>query len=350
MLDGQSQAMELFNASPALFVQNQGQWADTAIRYGFDGAGGAIAFRDSGLDFVLYRGQDSGGANEPGGANSPQTTPPAAPVVDSTSFSIRFDGANVVAPVGQEQAETTFNYLLGDQADWRSNVPAYSVVSYLGVYDGIDLRTWGKRTGLKYEFDVAPGADYRRIQVHYDGIDGLSVDAGGALHIQTALGDVVEQAPLIYQEINGQQVGVAGGLQLINADTYSFTVTGPYDATKPLILDPDLAWFTYLGGSSNDEGLSIALDSAGNAYVTGYTDSSGLATAGACQTTKGGNQDAFVAKVNATGSGLAYFTYLGGTRDDDEGRGIAVDTAGNAYVTGNTNSSGLATAGAGFQA
>ena len=110
----------------------------------------------------------------------PRDHAPADPAVNSTSFSIRFDGANVVTPVGQELAQTTFNYLVGNQANWRSNVPAYSTVGYQGIYDGIDLRTYGQRTGLQYEFDVAPGADYHQIQVQYDGIAGLSIDAEGA--------------------------------------------------------------------------------------------------------------------------------------------------------------------------
>jgi len=99
-----------------------------------------------------------------------------------------------------------------------------------------------------------------------------------------------------------------------------------------------LVYSTYLGGSSEDIGQGIALDGSGSAYITGYTQSANFpTTAGAFQTTFGGRQDAFVTKLNTTGSALAYSTYLGGS-DYDDGRGIALDSSGSAYVTGSTYS------------
>jgi hypothetical protein len=107
-----------------------------------------------------------------------------------------------------------------------------------------------------------------------------------------------------------------------------------------------LVYSSYLGGSSNDAGKAIAVDAAGNAYVTGYTNSTDFPTAGPVQAAHGadgGKADAFVAKVNASGTALVYSTYLGGN-DDDKGFGIAVDAAGNAYVTGQTLSTNFPTA------
>ena len=92
---------------------------------------------------------------------------------------------------------------------------------------------------------------------------------------------------------------------------------------------------TYLGGSGSDVGNGIKVDRAGNAYVTGYTQSSGWATAGAYDTSFNGIRDAFVAKLNPLGSSLLYATYLGGTASD-AANAIAIDGAGNAYVTGQT--------------
>ena len=100
-----------------------------------------------------------------------------------------------------------------------------------------------------------------------------------------------------------------------------------------------LAYSTYLGGAGEDVGYGIALDTGGNAYVTGYTQSSDFpVTAGVAQGALGGNYDAFVTAVNPTGSALLYSTFLGGS-NQDYGLGIAVDSGGNAYVTGYTNSS-----------
>ena len=118
----------------------------------------------------------------------------------------------------------------------------------------------------------------------------------------------------------------------------------PYDAfvTKLNAAGSTLLYSTYLGGSGDDSGFGIAVDSAGNAYVTGDTSSTNFPTANALQPTLGGTADAFVTKLNAAGSTLLYSTYLGGS-SGDQGLGIAVDSAGNAYVTGGTNSTNFPT-------
>ncbi len=103
-----------------------------------------------------------------------------------------------------------------------------------------------------------------------------------------------------------------------------------------------LVYSTYLGGSAAEEARGIAVDSAGNAYVAGFTSSNNFPIANAVQATMGGTQDAFVTKLNAAGSALVYSTYLGGAGGSDGsnssefGEAIAVDSSGNAYVTGNT--------------
>ena len=94
-----------------------------------------------------------------------------------------------------------------------------------------------------------------------------------------------------------------------------------------------LVYSTYLGGSGDDQGLGIAVDSAGNAYVTGPTYSPDFPTQNPLQAEMRGNYDAFVAKLNPSGSALVYSTYLGGS-GEEAGHGIAVDSADNAYVTG----------------
>ena len=360
------QTMQLFNASPALFAANQGQWANPAVHYVFQGDGANIAMTDAGPVFQVFQrpaatatqaaSQDSlpspigkaGGDNMlPSpfgrGAGGEGLLPNVAPSsTQSEQFSVTFPGANLVAPTGMDQAATTFNYLVGAQSQWHTNVPTYQEVAYDGLYAGIDLVTWGRRDSLKYEFHVAPGADYRQIRIHYDGIEGLAVDAQGVLHIQTALGQLTDNAPFIYQQIGGRQVAVAGQFKLLDSDTYTFTITGPYDPTRELVIDPDLAWSTYLGDSGDDAAGGVAVDSAGNAYMTGFTASSNFpTTAGAYDTTYNG-YDAFVAKLNASGSALAYSTYLGGS-SNDMAEDIAVDSAGNAYMTGFTASSNFPT-------
>ena len=188
--------LQLFNVSPALFVPNQGQWADEAVRFVHDGSGANVAMTDAGPVFQVF---SVGGASLPRdtdtgeGACATQSMPrdvaqpPAA--VRSIQFSASFVGANTVVPVGMEQAETVFNYHVGDDPSrWLDGVPSYEVVAYEGLYDGIDLHAWGLRSHLKYEFHVAPGADWSQIQVRYEGIAGLSLAEDGSLVVDLGEG------------------------------------------------------------------------------------------------------------------------------------------------------------------
>ena len=132
---------------------------------------------------------------------------------------------------------------------------------------------------------------------------------------------------------NALQPGSAGGLDIFVA---KLTPAGS-----------SLAYSTYFGGRATDLPREIAVDSSGNAYVMGVTASGDFPTLHAFQTGRNGMWDAFVFKLNPTGSALLYSTYLGGSGGEDpsDGRtgGIAVDSAGNAYVTGTTDTSDFPT-------
>jgi hypothetical protein len=178
------------------------------------------------------------------------------------------------------------------------------------------------------------------------------VDAQGDLVLQTTVGPIRQRKPVIYQEVDGVRKDIPGGYVLKGEHQVGFKLAA-YDASQALVIDPVLSYSTYLGGSGEDRDPAIAVDAAGNAYVTGHTESTDFpTTAGAFQTTFGGGPfnggDAFVTKLNATGSALVYSTYLGGS-GGDSGRGIAVDTAGNAYVTGYTASTNFPTTAGAFQ-
>ncbi|MHC4521679.1 MAG: DUF7948 domain-containing protein, partial [Planctomycetota bacterium] len=330
LLSGSDMAIEVFGTSPALFVENQGQWDDPSLHYVFQGDGANVAHTDAGPVFQVLD----------------QEMAEDDLVTRSTQFSVRFDGANEAIPVGRDQSDSVFNYCVGDQSEWRTNVPGYEVVAYEGLYDGIDLLTWGRRDSLKYEFHVAPGADATQIEVSYDGIKSLYLDGEGALHVVTALGELIDEAPYIYQDIDGQRVEVAGEFALVDGDTYRFDITDAFDPTVELIVDPDLIWSTYLGGQGRDTAKDVAVDSAGNILVTGWTASSGWVSGGydtvysAEYSNAGDNYDAFVTKLSPDGAHL-WSTYLGGKRREnveagDEGTGIAVDSDGNVIVVGRT--------------
>jgi hypothetical protein len=231
------------------------------------------------------------------------------------------------------------HYFIGDDpARWQRNVPSYASVRYAAVYPGIDLIYHGNNRQLEYDFAVAPGADPKRIAFTFDGVRKISVDADGNLVLATSGGDIVQHRPLVYQDIDGQRVSVDGAYRLLGEHRVGFQVAS-YDRSRALIIDPVLVYATYLGGSSNDIARAIAVDGSGGVYVTGETNSVNFpsASSSSVQPATAGSTDVFVAKLNAAGSALVYSTYLGGS-GGDSGYAIAVDSGGNAYVTGETNS------------
>jgi hypothetical protein len=196
------------------------------------------------------------------------------------------------------------NYMIGnDPKKWRTNVPLFTKVKYRDVYPGVDLVYYGNQKRLEHDFIVAPGADPHSITLNFAGAEKLSLDAQGGLALAVQKGEVRLEKPRIYQEVDGARRKVSGGYVLKNAHEAGFQIAA-YDANKPLIIDPVLFYSTYLGGSggySGDSGRGIAVDNVGNAYVTGWTDSSNFPTTpGAFQTTQttAGTIIGFVAKFS----------------------------------------------------
>src|SRR5712692_6121652 len=278
---------------------------------------------------------------------------PAEATTESTTRGVlrmKLRNANPAAKVtGVDELAGTSNYFIGnDPAKWRSNVSTYAKVKYEGIYSGIDLVYYGNQRQLEYDFIVAPGADPRRIQFDVGGAKRIRRDAHGDLVLKTEMGEgeIRWHKPVVYQEKDGARQEIAARYA-ITGKRVGFEIAD-YDAGRPLYIDP-LIYSTYLGGSYRDEGDGIAVDSAGNAYVTGLTTSFDFPTKNPLQPTSGGDADVFVSKIDPTGSALVYSTYLGGSGDDlgcsgyDAGSGIAVDSAGNAYVTGLTCSTDFPT-------
>jgi len=251
--------------------------------------------------------------------------------------------------IGVEELPGKVHYLIGkDPEKWLTHVPTYAKVQGRQVYPGVDLVYYGNQRHLEYDWVVAPGADPRLIRFVFEGANGLEVNPGGDLILHTSGGQIRQRKPLIYQEINGVRQEIPGGYVLNDRQQVGFQV-GAYDASKPLVIDPLLVYSTYLGGSSQDFGFDIAVDTSGNAYLTGQTLSTDFPTARPLQTNPCAGEvtfcvggDAFVMKLNPIGSAFVYATYLGGTHSD-VGRGIAVDPSGNVYVTGDTFSTDFPT-------
>jgi uncharacterized repeat protein (TIGR01451 family)/uncharacterized repeat protein (TIGR02543 family) len=254
------------------------------------------------------------------------------------------------------------NYFIGnDPAKWHTAVPTSGAVLYKNIYDRIDLKVYGSESRIEYDWIVRPGGNPRDIRFEYRNVKGTRVDEAGNLLIETGFGELVHKKPAAYQEAggkfglsgNGTRVAVESAFKKITDNAYGFEV-GTYEAGLELVIDPVIdqtaaynvfpAYSTYLGGSGNDYGQGIAVDGSGNAYVTGYTLSADFPTLNQYQTDQTGT-DVFVTKIDTAKSGnasLVYSTYLGGN-DEDIGNGIAVDSGGNAYVTGFTWSTNFPT-------
>jgi hypothetical protein len=135
----------------------------------------------------------------------------------------------------------------------------------------------------------------------------------------------------------GHRTAVEGNFVLRGGNQAGFELAA-YDRSRPLVIDPAIVRSTYLGGNGKDLGYSVAVDGQGAVYVTGSTTSAaGFPLPGCFDCVLGGPMDAFVTKFLPNGTGFFYSTYLGGA-GSDAGFGIAADGAGNAYVTGETNS------------
>jgi len=264
---------------------------------------------------------------------------------------MRLLGANPAAKVtGENELPGKANYFIGnDPKNWRTNVPTYASVRYTGIYPGIDLVYHSNPSAegqLEFDFAVAPGADARPIRLRFGELNRLRMAADGDLVVTTAHGALAFRKPLVYQMVDGRRRAVAGGFALLGKHTVGFRL-GSYDRANTLVIDPALAYSTFLGGSGGTYGAAdlasgLAVDSSGNAYVAGSTCSTDFpVTPGAFQTTNhaaaNNGCNAFVTKLNPNGTALIYSTYLGGS-GSDIGSAIALDTPGNVYVAGQTSS------------
>ena len=250
---------------------------------------------------------------------------------------MRVSGANpAVQPAGVDRFPGIANYFLGnDPTKWRTRIPTYAKVRYNGIYPGIDLVYYGNQRQLEYDFIVAPGADEKAIRLQFAGAQRLNLAQNGDLTIRAANGQVALHKPEIYQQIDGRRRSVRGAFRLLHANQVVFTV-GRYDRSRPLVIDPVLEYSTYLGGNAGDYPKAIAVDASGNAYIAGYTHSTDFpVTSGAFQSHSLGYGTPFVAKLNSAGTALVYSTYLGGSAGD-AANAIAVDSAGDAFVAGQT--------------
>jgi len=323
----QSRVLETYGKLPLAFEANQGQ-TDPQVKFISRGAGYNLFLTSTEAVLTLRKGS----RQEHDSSSNKLLT---LPVEDSAMLRMKLLGSTAKADVfGQEELPGKSNYFIGnDPKKWHAGVPRYAKVRYSNVYPGVDLVYYGNQREMEYDFVLQPGADPTVIRLGIDGATKLRL-VHGDLVLRSAGGDVHLRSPKIYQEAHGARHDISGHYVIKNKKEVGFRVPS-YDRGRKLIIDPVLSYSSYLGGNSIDIGLGIAVDVAGNAYVTGYTFSTDFPTVKAIQPTNHGTSNAFLTKMNADGSALIYSTYLGGS-GGERASGIAVDEEGNAYVAGST--------------
>jgi hypothetical protein len=321
--------VEGYGKLPLVFEANQGQ-TDPQVKFVSRGAGYNLFLTNTEAVLTLHRAS----RREPNARIAQDRTQEDKSAV----LHMKLAGTNVQATEvsGKDELPSKSNYFIGnDPKKWRTNVRQYARVRYANLYPGVDLVYYGNQRELEYDFVLQPGANPGAIRLRIEGASEVRLDRGD-LVLSSPAGDVRLRRPYTYQEVNGTKRKIRSRYVITSKKEVGFHLAS-YDRGRPLIIDPVLAYSTYLGGIKNDDALDIAVDAAGNAYVTGGTSSADFPTTNAFQPAFGGGaSDAFVSKINADGSALVYSTYLGGSSNFDIGQSIAVDAAGSVYLTGAT--------------
>jgi hypothetical protein len=255
----------------------------------------------------------------------------------SSVLRMTFIGANRDANFeGLGPLNSPVHYLLGDSESWHRDVPMYTRLEYRNVYPGIDVEFYGDPLGrLEYNLILHSQADPAQIRLRFEGPDRVQTDRNGDVVLRAQEGEWRHTKPKVYQVQNGARREVSGRFAARGPDEAGFDLQG-YDPSLQLVIDPVLIYSTYLGGSGEDAATSVAVDIAGNAYFTGWTESLNFPETTGARLGAPYGIDVYVAKLTPAG-GLAYLTYIGGS-GQDQALGIAVDGSGSAVIAGSTYS------------
>ncbi|QUI23830.1 SBBP repeat-containing protein [Vallitalea pronyensis] len=332
---------------PLTFIPNKGQ-VDTKAKFYVNGAGYGFYFtpEEAVLSFTS------------------QNTTESNTTINGIALALRFIDSNPDVEIyGLDQAAGKVNYFRGkNESEWMTNLPTYEKIIYKELWKGIDLVFYGKNHTLKYNFVLHPGAAVEDIKLAYKGSKGISLDDRGNLQVHHDLGILIDECPISYQEIHGEIIDIESCFEIIeqeNIDDYFRFEVSNYNEDDTLVIDPGLVFSTFLGalvvdaGTNESNKLGIEVDRKGDVYVAGGTVSPTFPiTLGAFEenfpSLDTNNTSAYITKLWSDGSGLIYSTFIGGS-DIDEARSIAIDSMGNAYVIGETNSPDFPTTLGAFQ-
>lgn len=330
---------ENFGKIPMHFERNQGQ-TDSSVNFISRSGNHALLLKQNEAQLLLPN----------------RTTSPASKLQTSQPDILKMSLANAnenPKVEGLNELEGRANYFIGDNpATWQRDVQTFEKVKYSSVYDGVDLIYYGNQRQLEYDFVVAPNANPDAIAMKFDNARDIKIDKNGDLIINVNKQLVRQHAPIVYQEIDGtrkliQSKYVVSDSRSDAGQEVNFRIVD-YDHSKPLVIDPAIIFSTYLGGSGGDDlftiegGFGIAVDSSGNVYIGGVTPSGDFPTQNPYQAGSAGNYDAFLTKLNPTGTALIFSTYFGGS-DEDRIFSLALGTSNQVIVSGYTFSTNFPT-------
>ncbi|QNH61823.1 gliding motility-associated C-terminal domain-containing protein [Hymenobacter sediminicola] len=331
------------------FVENKGQW-DGPARYAAALPSGRLFLTPTGFTYSFLDPKALGhhaGKNEAGVAPKPSNPDE----LRGHAYTVTFEGANPAPTMAGEQGTPApYNYFRGkDPKRWASNARGFRRLRYTNLYPGIEAVLYENAAQkLEYDFEVAPGGKPAVIRMRYTGLDKLSLTSDGSLLAQTSVGDVTEQAPKAWQEINGQRVAVPCAFEL-QGNTISFRL-GKYDRRRALTIDPTVIFSSFTGSQADNWGFTATYDAQGNMYSGGAVFDSGFPISpGAFRTTFSGGTDVGIIKYNTAVSGSAarlYATYVGGNSAEVP-HSMVVNPQGELVILGSTGSNNFpVTAGA----
>lgn len=326
-------------ASGICFTENKGQW-DENILYRLKFNAGTLFLEKDKLTYSLLD-PERFERHHPRDDTS---------VIRGHAFRVHFENCNPhVQAAGTGAYPHYENYFIGNNPSrWAWGVRVFRSVKYRELYPGIDLVFEEYEGHLKYSFIVKQHADPGSIAFRFEGVNKLFLQNGN-LHYTTSVNSLREENLYAYQDINGRKVKVPCSYRL-KEQRVSFEITGHYDRSVPLVIDPVLVFGTFTGSQADNFGYTATYDSRGNFYAGGIARDIGYPTTpGAFQTAYAGgvnvgfdfdqgyDADISITKFNSTGTGLIYSTYLGGTLNEQP-HSLIVNASDELLIYGRSNS------------
>nr|WP_299417664.1 gliding motility-associated C-terminal domain-containing protein [uncultured Emticicia sp.] len=335
------------------FIRNEGQW-ESSICFRADITGGYLLVKKTGLQYVFYDTQALSDIHA--GRLDPKAGRKSIGAIKAHAYEMTFKDANTTPKIEViSPTSGTYNYFIGnDPTRWKSNVAAFDEIYFRDIYPNIDFKLYSFDQSLKYEFIAKPKADVSKIKMKYEGLDGITLE-NGQLHYKTTVNVVKEFEPYSFQKRNGKTVDVRSNFRLDNNEV-RFEFPENYDASQPLVIDPELVFSTYSGSKSDNWAQTATYDTDGNLFAGGsvfgldfpvtngaFQVKGSQTTASSAESVAGyGVTDIVIMKFNADGSDLLYSTYLGGNASDVP-HSLVANSKGELVIFGTTSSTNFPT-------